>query len=165
MIKRLLKNKTGVTILEGLIALGLLALVAGGTFGVLLSVSRKSSQPDIREEMLLAVERANEQLQAYARFDDDARSQADDIFQNGLCGYSGAVPTITDSAPLNSGEHDISCLLPAICDPDLSGFRYNVTTGSSINPSGFPTASDYRAVAFVAPTKITFNIKCNGFTL
>ena len=58
-MKRILSKKTGVTILEGLIALGLLALVAAGTFGVLLSVSRKAGSPDIRESMILAVERAN----------------------------------------------------------------------------------------------------------
>lgn len=163
MIKRLLNNKTGVTILEGLIALGLLALVAGGTFGVLLSVSRKSSQPDIREEMLLAVERANEQLQVYTL----DTTPDDGMFKYGLCGYSGAVPLVTDSAPLDSGTHEIPCLLPAICDPDpeKSSFEYSVTSGSSINVSGFPTAPAYRAVELKAPTKITFDIKCNGFTL
>ena len=49
-MKKILKSKKGVTILEGLIALALLALVATGTFAVLLSSSRKSSQPDIRED-------------------------------------------------------------------------------------------------------------------
>ena len=52
MINFFIKNKKGVTILEGLIALGLLAAVSVGIFGVLLSLSRKSYEPDIREEML-----------------------------------------------------------------------------------------------------------------
>ena len=61
-MKKLLKSKKGVTILEGLIALLLLAMISVGTFGVLLSTSRKSAQPDIREEMMKLLE-DNEQRQ------------------------------------------------------------------------------------------------------
>ena len=57
-MKHILQNKRGVTLLEGLIALLLLAVIAVGTFGVLLSTSRRASDPDIRAEMILAVERA-----------------------------------------------------------------------------------------------------------
>ncbi len=159
MMKRLLKNKTGVTILEGLIALGLLALVAGGTFGVLLSVSRKASQPDIREEMLLAIERANEQLQAYA----GGLGKADASFQYGLCGAASS-NKVTDSAPLNSGKHEIPCLLPAICDRANSSFIYTVGTRSVSAPS-YPSNTNYRAATFQDAKQITFDITCNGFTL
>ncbi len=58
----LLHDQKGVTVLEGLIALLLLAVISIGTFGVLLSASRKTTEPDIREEMILAVERANQAL-------------------------------------------------------------------------------------------------------
>lgn len=153
MMKRLLKNKKGVTILEGLIALGLLALVAGGTFGVLLSVSRKASQPDIREEMLLAVERANEQLQLYANGNTGNFQTG---FQNGLCSNG--------DTSLAIGTHSIACMLPAICDARRSNFSYSVTSGT-VNATGFPTNAAYRAAAFTAPKKITFDITCNGFTL
>lgn len=153
MMNRLLKNKKGVTILEGLIALGLLALVAGGTFGVLLSVSRKSSQPDIREEMLLAVERANEQLQMYASGN---TTNLPSEYQNGLC-KNGDVSLV-------GGPHNIKCMLPAICDRDNSEFSYTVTSGN-ITVVGFPTNNSYSAATFTAPKKITFDITCNGFTL
>ena len=59
----ILKNKKGVTLLEGMIAILLLSVVTLGTFGVVLSSSRKVSQPDIREEMILAVEQAHHFLQ------------------------------------------------------------------------------------------------------
>lgn len=61
----MITNKKGVTLLEGLIALALLAMVAVGTFSVLLSSSRKSSGPDKYEEMLLAVERVHHGLQVF----------------------------------------------------------------------------------------------------
>lgn len=157
MIKRLLRNKAGVTILEGLIALGLLALVAGGTFGVLLSVSRKSSQPDIREEMLLAVERANEQLQIYTN---PSATNLPDDFKNGLCGGESLSSVLS-----TGGEHEIACMLPAICDRNNSEFSYQVTE-STFSPDGFPTSADYRAHSDpLKKTTITFTIKCNGFTL
>lgn len=152
MMNCFLKNKKGVTILEGLIALGLLALVAGGTFGVLLSVSRKSSQPDIREEMVLAVERANEQLQMYTGDFSQGASHT-----KGLCG--------NDNNPLSTDQsHVINCMLPAICDQNNSFFYYEVSNVSFSNPLsaayyvGAPTVPAERAV-------VTFNITCNGFTL
>lgn len=154
-MNRLLKNKKGVTILEGLIALGLLALVAGGTFGVLLSVSRKSSQPDIREEMLLAVERAHEQLQMYTSGD---TTNLPPEYQNGLCNNG--------DTSLSPGKHYIECMLPAICDPNnnKSEFFYEVTF-RPVNVAGFPTANTYRVSSFESAKTITFNITCNGFTL
>lgn len=74
-MKHILGNRKGVTILEGLIALGLLAMVAVGTFGVLLSSSRKASNPDEREEMILAVERIYHGMQMFSyTTDTDASS-------------------------------------------------------------------------------------------
>lgn len=160
MIKRLLKNKTGVTILEGLIALGLLALVAGGTFGVLLSVARKTSQPDIREEMILAIERANEQLQAYAS---GAVASLPTEYANGLCGNG-------DTTLAVGNARDIKCMLPAICDRNTSGassFTYTVVETTVARPANFPSATvtAYSQGVFPKTKKVTFNIKCNGFTL
>lgn len=155
MMNRLLKNKKGVTILEGLIALGLLALVAGGTFGVLLSVSRKSSQPDIREEMLLAVERANEQLQMYTNGD---TTNLPPEYQNGLC--------CNGDVTLATGTHLIDCMLPAICDPDSLKSHFSYTVASrTITADGFPEDTTYRAAELPDTKEITFNITCNGFTL
>lgn len=149
MMNRFLKNKKGVTILEGLIALGLLAMVAGGTFGVLLSVSRKASQPDIREEMVLAVERANEQLQMYT-----GKFSNGDSHTSGLCG--------NDTSPLSTDVHFITCMLPAICDVGKSSFSYKVENGAL---GSYSTVSTRQVSTPAAPKKISFTITCNGFTL
>ena len=62
----ILQNRKGVTLLEGLIALALLAMIVVGTFGVLLSSSRKTTAPDKREEMVLAAERIRHGMQILA---------------------------------------------------------------------------------------------------
>ena len=173
-MKRILKSKKGVSLLEGLIALLLLALVATGTFGVLLSVSRKSSTPDIREEMILAIEKANQMLQPYIYPDTiDASEEFDDdsyyeyMLDKDLCGFDGSAIT--------EGTHDIeSCLLPPICDPDNSFFKYTVDIETA------SVVSEYLKVPDLAQKenqsaaddvqnqqryKIYFEIGCNGFTL
>lgn len=157
MMKRLLNNKTGVTILEGLIALGLLALVAGGTFGVLLSVSRKASKPDIREEMILAVERANELLMRYSV--PSSSTNLPDEANNGLCNNGDKTLSVGDNKNIN-------CMLPAICDRggSASSFSYSVEE-VAFSPANFPVADTYRLTNFPTKKKVTFNIKCNGFTL
>ena len=144
-MKRLLKSKAGVTVLEGVIALGLLALVTAGAFGVLLSASRQTTQPDVQEEMSWAVEKANTLLHAYAMYlgeDDDLRNMRNHLpegLQNGLCGG--------DASPMSEGEHEIKCLLPPLCDRQQSEFTYKV---------GQIDTDQYN---------ITYEITCNGYTL
>lgn len=65
-MKHILHNRKGVTVLEGLIALLLLSVVAVGTFGVLLSSSRKASIPDVREELMQSVERTHGSLRHFS---------------------------------------------------------------------------------------------------
>lgn len=164
-MKRILSKKTGVTILEGLIALGLLALVAAGTFGVLLSVSRKSGSPDIRESMVLAVERAYDQLQMYTpELNDLSNSSVPDTLAFGLCGG--------DSDPLGGGTHNIDCLLPPLCDKANSSFSY--TTGVTKNSMSLPFVGNYGTNGTVTGwgntgtatvRSVEFSITCNGFTL
>lgn len=180
ILKRIFRAKKGVTILEGLIALGLLALVASGTFGVLLSISRQSSSPDIREEMVWSVERAHERLQIYAaKIDATGHTNLNPRDEDKLC-------DVTD--PFSSGKHDISCMLPAICDPAQSEFSYkvdydtsktsfNVAQVSYLNSGYEQQTSSYGAYGMVgmimgsrrtenAPKRtIEFDITCNGFTL
>ena len=163
MLKRLFNNQDGVTILEGLIALGLLALVAGGSFAVLLSVSRQSSQPDIREEMAYAVEKANEELQLFTHLPADQAVPSG--YPKGLCN--------NDETPLkvwtagDNVEHDIACRLPPLCDLNQgSSFKYyvyNVQTVSLQNKIGESlrdTEADNMPVI-----KIQFKINCNGYKL
>lgn len=165
-MKKILSKKTGVTVLEGLIALGLLALVAAGTFGVLLSVSRKAGTPDIRESMILAVERVNEQLQMYPPvlyLSSDAEIPSE--LRNGLCGG--------DSNPLAVGRtHFINCMLPPICDRNTSSFYY--TTGTEKVNMSVPFSAKYSssgmvegwgASPYASVMSVKYYITCNGFTL
>ena len=176
ILKRIFHAKKGVTILEGLIALGLLALVATGTFGVLLSVSRQSTSPDIREEMVWAVERAHSQLQMYAYSSGFGHysSQRTPYLPDGLCGCTGGADCINDSDPLGTGIHDIDCMLPPICDRNDSSFSYKVVTSNINIEKNSYFSSTPGMVGMVeglghdriAPMKsIEFSITCNGFTL
>lgn len=181
---KILTNKKGVTLLEGLIALLLLALVATGTFGVLLSTSRKSSEPDIREEMALAIERAQQMLQVYVTSHDDTAS-ADDVGDDIGCGYAYTLSSglcKNDSSggvfkyPLSSGHHNIDCLLPPICDRNNSEFYYQVSTVSdgAVRPRNADLAKMKGANANLATgnnvssseeIRVFFKISCNGYTL
>lgn len=170
-LKRVLTKKKGVTILEGLIALGLLALVAAGTFGVLLSVARKSGAPDIREEMVLAVERANDQLQMYSSgiVSGMTNSKLYEQYANGMCGGSliPAEVKVSDSSPMSLGSHNIKCMLPPLCDYSNSTFTYTVRE-SSFTTHNYGASNMVTDYASAFPTKgrqVTFNITCNGFTL
>ena len=150
-------NKQGVTILEGLIALGLLALVSVGAFGVLLSVSRKSFQPDVREEVVLAVERAQQELQRYAGLSD---------FETDVTtlGYPKVCEVTT---PLKNGTYDIQCMLPAICNWDTSSFTYTVSDGEWWGTGNVFQDVNANDVVLELPflvRHITFTITCNGFT-
>lgn len=180
LLKRIFRKRKGVTILEGLISLGLLALVASGTFGVLLSISRQASSPDIREEMVWAVERAHEQLQMYAA-EIQSAGGVEFSLANGLCG-NASVNQVVDSNPLSNTTHNIKCMLPAICDASNSSFTYSVTSNTvsvaersyansytSTSPYGYEMVgmvAGGSAGASTAPVrKIEFSITCNGFTL
>ena len=151
-------SKAGFSLLEGLIALGLLAMVAGGTFGVLLSVSQKSGRSDIREEMVLAIEKANDLLQIYTQ----QMSNADMQLPAGMRSFC------SDNYPLKNGAHNINCLLPLVCDSANSSFTYTVS--SSNQSIDFTSASDKMVSANYNSTampqrEITFQITCNGYTL
>mgnify|MGYP004493904887 FL=1 len=170
-LKRVLTKKKGVTILEGLIALGLLALVAAGTFGVLLSVARKSGAPDIREEMVLAVERANDQLQMYSSgiVSGMTNSKLYEQYANGMCGGS-LIPEevkVSDSSPMSLGSHNIKCMLPPLCDYSNSTFTYTVREASftTHNYGASNMVTDYASAFPTKGRQVTFNITCNGFTL
>ena len=180
LLKRIFRKRKGVTILEGLISLGLLALVASGTFGVLLSISRLASSPDIREEMVWAVERAHEQLQMYAA-EIQSAGGVEFSLANGLCG-NASVNQVVDSNPLSNTSNNIKCLLPAFCDASNSSFTYSVTSNSVsvaersyANSYTSTSAYGYEMVGMVAGgsagastapvRKIEFSITCNGFTL
>ena len=139
----------------------LLALVATGTFAVLLSTSRKSAQPDIREEMALAVDRASQMLQVYTLTADQQRQLDDDQiwggpYANGLCG--------NDETPVATGDHFINCLLPPMCDLGESYFKYTVAS-SGDNMERYLEGDDLAEQGLKDSQSITFDIQCKGFTL
>lgn len=160
-MKTVVSNKKGVTLLEGLIAMGLLALVATGTFGVLLSVSHQTLKPDIREEMALAIEKVNDQLHAYSQNMDENLTEN----TTKLCAQD------LQTSPLDNGEHDIACLLPVICDSAASSFSYTVAAPANLEFGGDTEHPHVLAENYIDNTtsskwrQITFSITCNGFTL
>ena len=162
-MKHIFKNKLGITLLEGLIALGLLSLAATATFGVLLSVSRKSSRSDIREEMLWAVERAHERLQMYNGLS-DTEVQSMPSAQQGLCGATNPY-----RHPLDTGDpHTITCMLPPLCDLQRdSSFAYTVTLEDMQGVQHSLFNGDVNEVSgpLFQRKHIAFDIRCNGFTL
>ncbi len=147
-MKKFLQNKKGVTLLEGLIALLLLAMVATGAFAVLLSNSRRATQPDIREEMIMAVANANEALTTLMY-----QESGDSVY--GLCGNSNWGST--------TGPHSINCMLPVVCDRNNSSFSYTVETNETDLPDSKLTNKQYSENK--NNKKVTFSIMCNGFTL
>lgn len=159
-MKKLLKSKKGVTLLEGLIALMLLALVATGTFAVLLSTSRKSSQPDIREELALAIDRASQMLQVYSLTTAQRTALGDtwtNTYSNGLCG---------EGVPAAGQTYDISCMLPPMCDPGNSSyFKYTVLSTTKNPRSVLKTDATESVEPSTVARPISFEISCNGFTL
>lgn len=175
---KLLTSKAGVTVLEGVIALGLLAVVTAGAFGVLLSAARKSTQPDMREEMVLAVEQAKDKLQVYinTKSSDNltASTKLPEGLAQGLCGKD------TIHHPLETGiDHDIICLLPRICDQDSaeSQFSYKVTEkGTDLGKLGgyqeggensklCTNCATSSAPSSTSALQVEFTIKCNGYEL
>lgn len=194
-MKTILKGKSGVTVLEGVIALGLLALITAGAFGVLLSASRQSSLPDMHEEMIYAVEKAADQLQVYIEASATGElgySHLPGVLKCGLCGEldaSGECKAVsdasqgytTDRTPLStdSGKnpHEINCMLPPSCDKNNgSSFSYTVSSGSAVNT--YLVADDLEGTGTLAhgddydmttPSttgkQITFTIRCNGYEL
>ena len=152
-MNRFLKNKKGVTLLEGLIAIGLLAMVSVSTFSVLLSISRRAKQPDLREEMLLAVERAQDGLLGDARQDLLNGTQPVCVYNNSI--YNDPHPLLANS------PHDmaIKCLLPRKCDTSS-------TFGYTLNPDSLETkienlmqAEDIRPMYSQVTKDMVFGIK------
>ena len=156
------KTKKGVTIIEGLMALLLLAIITVGTFGVILSTSRKTAKPDIQEEMMLAVEKANDLLQIYSFY---ALGNANMGYEDGsfqMGSHNEAVKQAVRTAlginavgvdPLQIGTHSSTALLPPVCDPANSSFVYNVSP------------QDVTGEEKVYAYRISYDVTCNGYTL
>ena len=152
-MNRFLKNKKGVTLLEGLIAIGLLAMVSVSTFSVLLSISRRAKQPDLREDMLLSIEKTNAELQKL--------TTQQDLTLLDIC-----------SDDLIGSTHSAYCKAPITCTilGNLFGdFTYTVEdnsleskiTGLLPDEDQRTMSSEEKAQVF-GTKKTTFNITCQG---
>ena len=156
-MNRFLKNKKGVTLLEGLIAIGLLAMVSVSTFSVLLSISRRAKQPDLREDMLLSIEKTNAELQKHI---------GDPNFNNlPICPVVG----------LNAAGNPASCMAPIKCTMLGQQFLLTPTFTYTVEDNDLESKimnllpdADKRSMypeeeAKVFGTKkTTFNITCQG---
>lgn len=134
-------NKKGYTIVEGIIAMLLVAIMVGGIFTALMASRRAIIEPSYREEMLYTVESLSNQLKNYV----DAEGNLDS-----LCGS-------TD--PLSNGDHDCSSMLPDVCktgDGYNSSLTYNVS-GIAVNADGGSFSP--------AVNQIKIKIVCNGEVL
>ncbi len=166
------KDKKGVTVLEGVIALGLLAIVTAGSFGVLLSTSRQAAQPDMREEMALAIEKANDKLKAMLLFGNTELENVTTpylptVYQVGSSESYNLCPNEDNMEGLQVGtNHYISCLLPPICDPANSTFSYQVgTVSSTVQGSVEDAFNGSEGGAAPALYRIEYTISCNGYQL
>lgn len=138
-----MKNSKGYTIIEAVIAMLLVSVVVGGIFSALMASRRAIVDPSYKEEMVFAVESANNLLKNYITGD---KSKVTDDLKNGLCD-DGTVDA------LSVGAHDIACLLPPVCDTRTSSFTYTVSDVTVTVPdaeSHNPTLKS-----------IKFNIMCN----
>lgn len=134
-------NKKGYTIVEGIIAMLLVAIMVGGIFTALMASRRAIIEPSYREEMLYTVESLSNQLKNYVDAEGAVAS---------LCG---------STTPLSNGEHDCSSMLPDVCRTDGdydSSLIYTVTGIAAQDDSGgfSPTVN-----------QIKINIVCNGEVL
>lgn len=176
-IRKLLSKKAGVTLLEGLIAIALLALVASGTFGVLLSVSRKTDQPDRREDMVYAIEGLNDILKSGAFIMQDGNEEAPSYIKTALC-VGIETNSANNNKPLSVGKHYVNCLLPLSCDRRTSEFFYEVAEAKvdfsalpNLRSSTFQNANivgsqnPYSGNKEIASRSISYQITCNGYSL
>ena len=137
-MKTLRFNKKGVTLLEGLIAMALLAMVALGTFSVLLSSSRRSSVPEMREETFVSIEAAQKALQTFSpSLDEDMVKDEDtvefyDTFTKNLQlenndpeAFWKNLEFNADTLDLNKNgvRRELDYMIPVVCGPG-SEFTY-----------------------------------------
>lgn len=134
-------NKKGYTIVEGIIAMLLVAVMVGAIFSSLMASRRAIIEPSYREEMLYAVESLQNQLKNYVD------TVPEDSYE--LCG---------NTEPLSTGYH--SCkeeegLFPSVCQMAGDDIGYTVSDRVVTTEGGIS--------ATVNEIKIT--IICNGEVL
>ena len=138
-----MKNIKGYTIIEAVIAMLLVSVVVGGIFSALMASRRAIIDPSYKEEMVFAVESANNLLKNYITTD---QTKVSDDLRGGLCD-DGTVNA------LSVGVHEIDCLLPPVCQSGVSSFSYTVSDVAVTVPDVTGANPNLKS--------IKFNIVCN----
>ena len=133
-------NRKGYTIVEGIIAMLLVAVMVGGIFSALMASRRAIVEPSRKEEMLYAIESLENNLKncVSSRLDEDCSIDN--------CGGG--------SDAISIGEHN--CTLPDVCKGADDYFKYEVS-GTSISDPYSSTTSTLN--------QIKISMKCNGEAL
>ena len=91
--------------------------------------------------------------------EDDAtramRSLVPPDLANGLCGG--------DLSPMSTGEHNVACMLPPLCDKNNSSFTYTVTQVD--HREQVTKYNDWNSIPDYSRYTITYDITCNGYKL
>ncbi|ACC98139.1 hypothetical protein Emin_0584 [Elusimicrobium minutum Pei191] len=172
-----LLNKKGLTIAEAVISMVLLATVTMGIYGVIMVSLRSAKNPDMREEMMYALERASAKMKTLVEADlcaaDGFSCTLNSTTNEYDCKCVKYVSQETDPAKkpmrrdicdniilddtyspfLTGRKHSVSCLLPEMCDSFNSSFYYEV---SNIGLPSDPAKQQYQ---------IYFTLICNGQVL
>lgn len=137
----IMKNKKGYTIIESVIAMLLVSVVVGGIFSALMASRRAIIEPSYKEEMIFAIESANNLLKNYVTADNN--SVQEDL-RDGLCGGETVATVLSES------DHDIKCMLPPVCDVGSSSFTYTVSKISVAAPgvTGNDANTDMKVIKF-----------------
>lgn len=135
-------NKKGYTIVEGIIAMLLVAIMVGAIFSALMASRRAIVEPSYREEMMYTVESLANSIKNYVDM------ESGDL--DPLCG---------STTPLENGEHDCSELLPDVCK---TGGGYNSSLKYTV--SGL-SVSDNTGAYTPTVNQIKIKIVCNGEVL
>ncbi|MDR1684470.1 MAG: type II secretion system GspH family protein [Elusimicrobiota bacterium] len=104
----MIKNQKGYTMLESLIAMLLVAIIAGGAFMAMISAGNAINQPVGRERVVYAVESVLDDLQFAAQFDNRTTPNAfsTEPAVRDVAGLGGGFANNAASTWLTNGTHD-----------------------------------------------------------
>ncbi|WP_428898393.1 prepilin-type N-terminal cleavage/methylation domain-containing protein [Parelusimicrobium proximum] len=131
MIKRKIPAKKGFTIVEGIVAILLLAIVTAGVYGVILSTVRANIVPDIKEDSAYQIEAVTAALKLLMT---GAPSDFDAAKEVMPCIFVGKTST-NPADYLTVGVHDIPWCMPLECLDDTT-FKYIVYQDVGADPTG-----------------------------
>ncbi|MDD4004385.1 MAG: hypothetical protein PHW69_04185 [Elusimicrobiaceae bacterium] len=127
MCKGKFLNQNGLSLVEGLVGLIIIATAVTAIFSVIISSFTADKKNAGREEAAFVLKKASEKIKAYVTADGDLSALPADI-RNGICSAAKEGISVKDPDPLaiNAAGHDISCLLVDSAGHDLyPSYPYN----------------------------------------